>query len=251
MACKNVDTPTPSTSSNQTETTETIIRKDTVDIDKNILLGKFDPADHQDFVVIPKKYADRSGLYLQRVVLDSFVAMYDAAKKDGVTLTIRSATRNFHYQKGIWERKWTGATKLSDGTDAARDIEDEVKRSLKILEYSSMPGTSRHHWGTDIDLNAFNNAYFEKGKGLKEFKWLQENASSYGFARPYTSKKEGRSGYEEEKWHWSYTPISVPYTRHIEQLIEYKDIHGFKGDQTAEKIDVIPLYMLGVHSSCR
>lgn len=236
---------------NHTEKTETIIRKDTLDIDKDILLGKFDPEDHKDFTVIPKKYADRTGLYLQQVVLDSFIAMFSAAKKDGIDLTIRSATRNFNYQKGIWERKWTGATKLSDGTDAAKDIHSDKERSLKILEYSSMPGTSRHHWGTDIDLNAFNNSYFDKGQGLKEFNWLVANAPSYGFSRPYTSKKEGRTGYEEEKWHWSYTPISVPYTRHIEEFIDYEDITGFKGDATAQEIDVIPLYMLGVHNSCR
>jgi len=134
--------------------------------------------------------------------------MYNAAKADGIDLVVRSATRNFSYQRGIWERKWSGKTKLSDGVNAATDITVDRDRAVKIMNYSAMPGASRHHWGTDIDLNSFNNSYFESGTGLKVYKWLEQNAHKYGYCRPYTPKNNGRTGYEEEKWHWSYTPLS-------------------------------------------
>ncbi|NJK84501.1 MAG: M15 family metallopeptidase [Saprospiraceae bacterium] len=50
---------------------------------------------------------------------------------------------------------------------AAATTPNPQERALKILKYSSMPGTSRHHWGTDIDLNSFSNSYFEQGEGKK------------------------------------------------------------------------------------
>ncbi len=51
-----------------------------------------------------------------------------------------------------------------------------------------MPGTSRHHWGTEIDLNALNNKWFENGKGLKVYQLAYKNAAQYGFHQPYTAK---------------------------------------------------------------
>ncbi|MBK8672515.1 MAG: D-alanyl-D-alanine carboxypeptidase family protein [Bacteroidetes bacterium] len=30
-----------------------------------------------------------------------------------------------------------------------------------------MPGSSRHHWGTEVDINALSNAYFSTGEGKK------------------------------------------------------------------------------------
>ena len=69
-------------------------------------MGKFDPDAHADFESIPIQYADREGMYIRKDVFTAYKKMYEAAKKDGVNLQIRSATRNFFYQKGIWERKW-------------------------------------------------------------------------------------------------------------------------------------------------
>jgi len=144
------------------EVKEVVVKKekpiDPAELD--FVMGKFDPAADDRFIIIDNKFADQSGRYMQKEAYAQFIKMYEAASKAGINLKIKSATRNFDYQKGIWERKWTGATKLSDMTDAST-IADARLRALKILEYSSMPGTSRHHWGTDIDLNAFENSWFE------------------------------------------------------------------------------------------
>lgn len=214
-------------------------------------MGQFDPKTDADFRLIPAQYADREGMYIRKDVFDAFKSMFEAAKKEGHKLQIRSATRNFNYQKGIWERKWTGATTLSDGTNVATDIQNPTAKALKILEYSSMPGTSRHHWGTDIDLNAFNNAYFEKGEGKAIYEWLQKNAATYGFCQPYTPKGPDRPhGYNEEKWHWSYKPLGAEITAFASQHLKNEMIKGFKGAETAIEIDVIGKYVLGINQRC-
>jgi D-alanyl-D-alanine carboxypeptidase len=219
-------------------------------ITKDYLTGQFMPEKHPDFVEIPAELANRKALYLRKEALQAYKKMQSAAKKEGVFFTILSATRNFNYQKGIWEAKWEGRRILSNGKNARTAYPDPVERALKILEYSSMPGTSRHHWGTDIDLNNFNNSYFESGKGAREFTWLQEHAGDYGFFRPYTAKGPKRpNGYNEEKWHWSYFPLADPMTKAAAELLKDEDISGFKGAETAVKIQVVKNYILGVHPS--
>ena len=209
---------------------------------ENYLMGRFNPAKHKAFAKVPKKYANRSGYYLRKEALNAYIKMAKAARKDGVKLVIRSATRNFKYQKWIWERKWRKQKKSRSA---------KVK-ALNILKLSSMPGTSRHHWGTEVDLNAFNNKWFEHGRGLKIFRWLNKNAAKYGFARPYTKKDAQRpTGYNEEKWHWSYTPLSIPMLRDAKLSLDDTKITGFSGSQTASQIGVVKKYILGVSKSCQ
>lgn len=215
-------------------------------------MGKFIPEEDQAFIHISEEYADRAGMYMRKEAYQSFLKMYEAAQQAGIDLQIRSAARNFDYQKGIWERKWTGETILSTGENAATAFPDSKDRALKILNYSSMPGTSRHHWGTDIDLNNFNNEWFETGKGLRLFQWLQAHAHEYGFCRPYTAKGAERpDGYNEEKWHWSYTPLSDELTDLAETYLKEKMITGFKGSEVAEELEVVKKYVLGINHSCR
>ncbi len=220
--------------------------------DLKYIMGKFIPEEDHYFVRISEDYADRTGMYLRKEAYQSFLRMYEAAKLAGIELQIRSATRNFDYQKGIWERKWTGETILSTGENAATAFPESKDRALKILNYSSMPGTSRHHWGTDIDLNKFNNEWFETGEGLQLFEWLEAHAHEYGFCRPYTAKGPNRpEGYNEEKWHWSYTPLSDELTNLAETYLKENMITGFMGSEVAEELEVVKNYVLGINHSCR
>ncbi len=215
------------------------------------LTGKFEPAEHPDFVKVDKKYADGEGYYLHRATYESFQKMWEAAKADGITLTIVSATRNFNRQKQIWEAKWTGARKIENGSNAAEKYPDPKTRALKILEYSSMPGTSRHHWGTDVDLNDLDNYTFEHGQGKKVYDWLQKHAAEYGFCQPYTIKGPERpNGYNEEKWHWSFIPIAQQLTNLAASELKNEMIGGFKGAETAGEINVVEKYVLGINKSC-
>ena len=205
------------------------------------LLGKFDPAVHPDFVKVGKPYTDRPGMMLRKESFEAFKKMWEAAQKENISLKIISSTRNFGQQKNIWEGKWE---RFAKSAPLPKD------RALKILEFSSMPGSSRHHWGSDIDLNDLNNAAFETGgKYRKVYEWLNEHAHEYGFCQPYTA---GRTqGYHEEKWHWSYSPLSKPFLEEYRKTITEKDITGFKGAELAAEIGIVQYYVAGINENCK
>ena len=212
-------------------------------------MGKFQAAAHPDFVAVPANLTDgRQAYYLRKEAVAAFKEMAAAAAKEGVALRVISATRSFTHQKQIWEAKWSGST-LVGGKSLAKTETNDTKRALKILTYSSMPSTSRHHWGTDFDINSLNPVYFNKGIGKKTYEWLVAHAAEYGFAQPYTA---GRTkGYNEEKWHWSYTPLAQTMTRNYAQTIENTAITGFDGCTTAIEIDMVNNYVLGVSETCK
>ncbi len=220
-------------------------------IDKNVLTGKFDPRSNTAYVEATLGFANRKGLFVRKKCYAAFKKMHEAAKKDGINLVIVSATRNFYYQEGIWNRKWNGS-RMVEGMNLAKEVPDPVERAKIILRYSAMPGTSRHHWGTDIDLNSVNNSYFETTKGKKVYQWLKEHASRFGFCQTYTAKNDQRpGGYEEEKWHWSYLLSAKKFLKQYEQKISYSDISGFPGAEAAKELNVIKEYVLGINPACK
>jgi len=221
-------------------------------IDLDYLLGKFDPATHPDFVAIEPRYASREGMYLRKETYEAFKRMHAAALEDGIRLVIVSAARNFDHQKRIWDGKWTGKRLVTGVQDIDQEYPDPAERALKILEYSSMPGASRHHWGADVDLNNLNNSYFRSGEGKKIYDWLVANAPEYGFCQVYTPKGPDRpSGYNEERWHWSYLPIARPLTDLAERKLQNKMFTGFEGSEAAYLIDIVKNFVLGVNTDCR
>jgi LAS superfamily LD-carboxypeptidase LdcB len=215
-----------------------------IQVDNDYLTGHFVPGSRPDFVTVGKPYSNKPGMMLRKEAFEAFKKMWDAAKKDGIELSIISSTRTFEQQKAIWEGKWTRF---------AAEKPDPQARALKILEFSSMPGSSRHHWGTDIDLNDLNNASFEgKGKHNKVYDWLVTHAAEYGFGQPYTAKGTERpQGYNEEKWHWSYLPLARPFRQAFLQQITDADISGFKGSETAVGLHVVEYYVGGVALACK
>lgn len=220
-------------------------------IEKAILLGKINPAKDTNFTLIATKYTPKANIYMRSAAYAAFEEMYAAAAKEGVILKIISATRPFDSQKGIWEAKWTG-TRAVGGKNLSVSVPDPVERAKTILRYSSMPGTSRHHWGTDIDLNDLENSYFEAGTGKKIYDWLTAHAADYGFCQPYSPVGPNRpNGYQEERWHWSYMPIASRFLKAYQNQIELTDIHGFKGAETAEGLNVIENYVSGIAMPCR
>src|SRR5258707_9904199 len=122
-------------------------------VDKNYLLGRFEPSTDSRFIQLTASYAKGNAInrFLRKEAFSAFKKMMKAAGKDRVSLAIVSATRNFDYQKKIWEDKWNGKIKV-EGKDLTT-ISDLNERARLILLYSAMPGTSRHHWGTDVDIN--------------------------------------------------------------------------------------------------
>jgi D-alanyl-D-alanine carboxypeptidase len=211
-------------------------------ISKAELIGKFNPAKHKDFVEIEKKYTTKDDLYLRASAYEALKELSAEAAKAGIKLVVLSATRNFEHQKGIWERKWLRDMYKNQTTPAI---------CKDIMKYSAMPGASRHHWGTDVDFNSLSPEYFETPAGKKLYAWLVENAPNFGFYQPYTSKSAGRTGYEEEKWHWTYLPLSKTYLAEYNKQVNYTDIKGFSGSEAAQEIRAFEDYVNGINPECK
>ncbi len=172
------------------------------------------------------------GINLRKEAHDAFLEMKKAAYGDGIDLKIVSSYRNFYRQEGIWERKFIRYTD-DDGMEPLPAID-------KIIEYSTIPGTSRHHWGTDIDIvdgyrkvegDVLVPSKFGPGQPYEDFKkWMDANSRKYGFYLVYTDTP-GRRGFKYEPWHYSYAPLSIPMLtqfrgKNILQLLEQEEFEG-------------------------
>lgn len=214
-------------------------------LDLDYLLGKFDPQQRDDFSPVGAPYTNKPGMMMRKEAFEDFKRMYQAAQQAGISLRIISSTRTFSQQKAIWEGKWSRF---------AQEAPDAEQRALKILEYSAMPGVSRHHWGTDIDLNDLNNPSFAPGGQYhKTYEWLLAHAHEYGFCQPYSPKGTGErsSGYNEERWHWSYTPLSKPLLAQYLSVVSDSMITGFKGSDMALRLQVVANYAGGISAACQ
>jgi len=205
-----------------------------------------------------KVHKNRTGEgFMRPDVLEAFEKMVIAYEKDrevtknSEKLIVKSGFRSYYDQKVIWEEKFTGKRKMKKSIESKK-AEEIV---TLILEYSSAPGTSRHHWGTDLDLNSFDNSYFEKGgKGEFLYNWLQKNAKTFGFCQPYNEYNErDNKGYFLERWHWSYQPISSKLLEDWLELYKEKKIiikGKFLGSETMS--DDMPItYVSSINKSCK
>ena len=94
----------------------------------------------------------------------------------------------------------------------------------KTLRTSSAPGTSRHHWGTDIDVFATNSRSFRRnGPYHAAYLWMTKNARRFGFYQCFQGDGARGMAYIEERWHWSYGPIAEPLLKIIgENILVYE-----------------------------
>ena len=161
----------------------------------------------------------------------AFEKMVLAAAQDSIQIQVVSSYRNFDRQLAIWNRKFTKNEAL--GMTPEQNIE-------KITLYSTIPGTSRHHWGTDIDLIAVQpkvegdvllpHLFENEGPYAPLKKWMDEHANSFGFHLVYTKDHE-RKGFQYEPWHYSYLPVSKKnlelYLKlELESILKDKNILG-------------------------
>ena len=144
-----------------------------------------------------------------------------------------SSYRSFNHQNRIWTRKFN--RNITKGLSP----EDSINR---IIEYSTIPGTSRHHWATDIDIidgnvdqpsSVLQAKHFEGNGCYRKLKlWMDDHAKSFGFHLVYT-KTLNRKGFKYEPWHYSYKPLSKQYllqfkTMNIKDIIENENLIGSK-----------------------
>ena len=149
------------------------------------------------------------GINLQAEAHEAFVRMKRAAYEDGIDLKVVSSYRNFERQRTIFENKFIAYTD-DDGMEPLEAID-------KIIEYSTIPGTSRHHWGTDADLidaskptegDVLVAEKFGPGGPFEDMKvWMDARSEEFGFYLVYTDNPR-RRGFKYEPWHYSYAPLS-------------------------------------------
>lgn len=155
--------------------------------------------------------------------LEAFLAMREAAAAAGHDLAIASSFRDFAAQQRIWDLKYRGERPLYDAHGVPRDYASLREPELveAILCWSALPGASRHHWGTEIDV--YDRAAMPEGYRLRLLPeeaapggvfhalhvWLDAHMATYGFYRPYATF---RGGVLPEPWHLSYAPVSVAAT---------------------------------------
>ena len=167
-----------------------------------------------------------NGIGLHTDALASWQELCDAANSDNIHIEIVSGFRPFERQLAIWNAKYTGERPVKDlaNNTLALGSLSSPEKIAAIMLYSALPGASRHHWGTDIDvyspsLLSKDQAlqlepweYEEQGPFSSLSKWLQENAHQFGFYFPY---KEYLGGVAPEPWHLSYFPLADDFTRQL------------------------------------
>jgi LAS superfamily LD-carboxypeptidase LdcB len=159
-----------------------------------------------------------NGHSLRKLAHEAFLDMKTTAEKDNISIHAVSSYRSFVRQKEIWERKYL------------RNIElgfSPIESIKMIIKYSTIPGTSRHHWGTDIDIvdgNFLDTPALLSAKNFKKGQpfynlgvWLKQNAKSFGYYLVYTDDP-GRKGFEHEPWHFSFKPLSTSYLKQYQEL---------------------------------
>lgn len=189
-------------------------------------------------------------------VVGPFLKLHAAAAKEGINLVPASSFRDFERQKLIWNNKYNGERAVYDGAGLKVDI---LKLSLEervelMLIWSALPGASRHHWGTDLDIfdraavsidyepKLLASEYAIGGPFSKLDKWLDRNLKKFGFFRPYGKAssrihdkelqiKNNWVGVNPEPWHISYSPIAqacLPLLtpKLLSDLIKTNEIQG-------------------------
>ena len=166
---------------------------------------------------------------LDRGVVAAFQRLQNRAKQAGFDLVIASAHRGFERQLTIWNAKAAGQRPVLDDDDNPIDINNlnDWEQVQAILRWSALPGASRHHWGTDMDI-------YDKAAVADDYtveltaaevavdvpfgpmhQWLDQqiaNGSAEGFFRPYDID---RGGVAPERWHLSYFPLAEKFQQNM------------------------------------
>ncbi|OOE90957.1 M15 family metallopeptidase [Salinivibrio sharmensis] len=176
---------------------------------------------------------------LHQAILADFAALQQAASQAGFTLMIASGYRSFARQLAIWNGKFSGEKPVLDAESRPLDVSSlsEEARVKAILRWSALPGASRHHWGTDLDVYdkralgpdqtlALTPPEYDDGPQAAFSQWLKVHASKWGFFLPYA---EDKGGVAREPWHISH--IATSHTL----------LSAFDQDMLAIAIDSAPI----------
>ncbi|MDK1286692.1 M15 family metallopeptidase [Pseudoalteromonas umbrosa] len=185
------------------------------------------------------EYQDK---FVHKEVIKDLDALNKAAKAAGFAFSIASAHRDFQRQAIIWNAKFSGKRPILDKNNSPVDITSlsDEKIVEAIMLFSALPGTSRHHFGSDLDVYASNCLgsgeslqlepwEYQSGGPFDEFScWLDASMPLFGFFKPYDTY---RGGVAAEPWHISHLETAHILEKHvslntIEQVITERDVLG-------------------------
>jgi LAS superfamily LD-carboxypeptidase LdcB len=161
------------------------------------------------------------GCILHAEAAPQALAMRAAARAAGIELAVVSSFRDFDRQVALWNAKYSGERQLLD-RDGRALVHAHLSASAlidAILIWSALPGASRHHWGTDLDVidraavapdyraQLVPAEFAADGPFARLDAWLSANMATFGFFRPYTTE---RGGVQPEPWHLSFAPVAGP-----------------------------------------
>lgn len=166
-------------------------------------------------------------------LVEPLAFLQQRAASAGFILKVASSYRGFERQLLIWNNKARGLRPVLNDAGVAIDINllSERDKVFAILRWSALPGASRHHWGTDIDVydgSRIDDTYqlqltVEETQGdgpFAEFhRWLSDELvlGSSNFYRPdfYRPYAQDRGGIAPEPWHLSYAPLAKTFAQQL------------------------------------
>lgn len=157
-------------------------------------------------VPISNQYA-YEGQEISKKVYEAYRSMWNAAKKEGLTLIVTSSYRDYQSQEEVWDS-------IANSTGE----EDADSRAARA-------GHSEHQTGLALDIVTYN-SYNNEFDQTDEFKWLQKNAHKYGFILRFPKGKEDITGYSYESWHYRYVGEEVATKIH-ELGITYDEYYAY------------------------
>lgn len=134
-------------------------------------------------------------------IIDDLLCMIQAAKEDGVTLSICSPYRDYEYQRNLFNRKITQF--MNQGLSYMEAYQLASKRV-------NAPNASEHQIGLALDI--VTDSYIKLNDGFadtKAGKWLAANSCRYGFILRYPKDKKDITGVDYEPWHFRYVGVEA------------------------------------------
>ncbi|MEN0036025.1 MAG: M15 family metallopeptidase [Cellvibrio sp.] len=195
-----------------------------IDWTERLLLG----LDERELVEMPSL-----SCRVHQGLVEPLTFLQQRAASAGFILKVASSYRSFERQLLIWNNKARGLRPVLNDAGVALDINLLSARDkvFAILRWSALPGASRHHWGTDIDVydgSRIDDNYqlqltVEETQGNGPFAefhyWLSDELAMCSsdfyhpdFYRPYA---QDRGGIAPEPWHLSYAPLANAFAQQL------------------------------------
>lgn len=149
------------------------------------LVNKMRPFAQKDWA--PSDLVDFEGQQLRAEAAQAARTMMDAAKAEGVTLTVSSAYRSYAVQQQTYQH-WVSVN--------GQKVADQL---------SARPGYSEHQTGLAIDFSSPEGCRLEECyEDTRAGRWLAKNAQNYGFILRFPKGQQAVTGYLFEPWHYRY-----------------------------------------------